>query len=128
MPAKSAARRERLQTLLQEERTLVFLESSHRIAETLADMADTFGPERRAVIARELTKRFEEVHGAPLGELIGWLDVDPHRGRGEFVVLVQGAPAVTNEVDTLETRQLLTALLEELPMGRAVAVAVGFRG
>jgi 16S rRNA (cytidine1402-2'-O)-methyltransferase len=128
LPAKSAARRERLQTLLQEERTLVFLESSHRIAETLADMADTFGPERRAVIARELTKRFEEVHGAPLGELIGWLDVDPHRGRGEFVVLVQGAPAVTNEVDTLETRQLLTALLEELPMGRAVAVAVKATG
>ncbi len=128
LPAKSAARRERLQTLLHEERTLIFLESSHRIAETLADMADTFGAERPAVIARELTKRFEEIQGAPLGELIEWLDADTHRSRGEFVALVQGAPAITNEVDTPEIRQLLTALLEELPMGRAVAVAVKATG
>jgi len=124
LPAKSAARRERLQVLVREERTLVFLESSHRIAETLADLATVFGAERSAVIARELTKRFEEVHSATLSELIAWLDADPHRCRGEFVVLIQGAPVVANEVDTLETRQLLTALLEELPMGRAVAVAV----
>ncbi|MFZ1830563.1 MAG: 16S rRNA (cytidine(1402)-2'-O)-methyltransferase [Candidatus Competibacteraceae bacterium] len=128
LPAKSAARLERLQTVLQEERTLIFLESSHRIAATLADMADTFGAERPGVIARELTKRFEEVYSAPLGKLVEWLGADPHRNRGEFVVLVQGAPAVANEVNTLETRQLLTALLEELPMGRAVAVAVKATG
>jgi 16S rRNA (cytidine1402-2'-O)-methyltransferase len=128
LPAKSAARRERLQVLVREERTLVFLESSHRIAETLADLATVFGAERSAVIARELTKRFEEVHSATLSELIAWLDADPHRCRGEFVVLVQGAPGVANEVDTPETRQLLTALLEELPMGRAVAVAVKATG
>lgn len=128
LPAKSAARRERLQTLLHEERTLVFLEASHRIAETLADMADVLGAQRPAVIARELTKRFEEVQSAPLGALIDWLDADFHRSRGEFVVLVQGALAAANEVDTPETRQLLTALLDELPMGRAVAVAVKATG
>lgn len=128
LPAKSAARRERLQTLVWEDRTLVFLESSHRIAETLSDMAEVLGAQRPAVIARELTKRFEEVQGAPLVELIDWLGADPHRSRGEFVVLVQGAPVVTNEVDTPETRRLLTALLEELPMGRAVAVAVKATG
>ncbi|HOW76690.1 MAG TPA: 16S rRNA (cytidine(1402)-2'-O)-methyltransferase [Candidatus Competibacteraceae bacterium] len=128
LPAKSAARRERLQTLVWEDRTLVFLESSHRIAETLSDMAEVLGAQRPAVIARELTKRFEEVQGAPLVELIDWLGADPHRSWGEFVVLVQGAPVVTNEVDTPETRRLLTALLEELPMGRAVAVAVKATG
>lgn len=128
LPAKSAARRERLQTLFHEERTLVFLEASHRIAEMLVDLRETFGVERPAVIARELTKRFEEVQSAPLGALIDWLDADSHRSRGEFVVLVQGAPVVTNEVNTLETRRLLTALLEELPMGRAVAVAVKATG
>ncbi len=128
LPAKSAARRERLQTLLHEERTLVFLEASHRIAETLADMVDVLGAQRPAVIARELTKRFEEVQSAPLGALIDWLDADFHRSRGEFVVLVQGALAAANEVDTPETRQLLTALLDELPMGRAVAVAVKATG
>lgn len=128
LPAKSAARRERLQTLVWEDRTLVFLESSHRIAETLSDMAEVLGAQRPAVIARELTKRFEDVYGAPLVELIDWLGADPHRSWGEFVVLVQGAPVVTNEVDTPETRRLLTALLEELPMGRAVAVAVKATG
>ena len=128
LPAKSAARRERLQTLVWEDRTLVFLESSHRIAETLSDMAEVLGAQRPAVIARELTKRFEEVQSAPLGALTDWLGADPHRSRGEFVVLVQGAPVVTNEVDTPETRRLLTALLEELPMGRAVAVAVKATG
>lgn len=128
LPAKSAARRERLQVLVWEERTLVFLESSHRIAEMLVDLRETFGVERPAVIARELTKRFEEVQNAPLGALIDWLGADPHRGRGEFVVLVQGAPAAVNEVDAPETRQLLTALLDELPMGRAVAVAVKATG
>ena len=128
LPAKSAARRQRLQTLSGEERTLVFLEASHRIAETVSDMAEVLGAERPAVIARELTKRFEEVHGAPLGELVAWLDTDPHRVRGEFVVLVQGASAVLTEVDTPEVRRLLAALLEELPMGRAVAVAVKATG
>ena len=128
LPAKSSARRERLQAVLHEQRTLIFLESSHRIAETLADLAAIFGAERFAVIARELTKRFEEVQGAVLAELVLWLAADAHRSRGEFVLLVQGAPAVASEVDTPQNRRLLGALLEELPMGRAVAVAVRATG
>ena len=127
LPAKSAARRERLQALAAEERTLVFLEASHRIAETLADLAAVFGAERPAVVARELTKRFEEVHGAPLSELVVWLEADPHRQKGEFVLVVQGAPAAS-EADTPEIRRLLTALLSELPVSRAVVVAVKLTG
>lgn len=122
LPARPAARRERLQTLAAESRTLVLLEASHRIAETLADMAAIFGGERQAVIARELTKRFEEVHGATLDELIIWLDAAPNRHKGEFVVLAHGA-APTNEADTPENRRLLIALLAELPLSRAVVVA-----
>ena len=128
LPAKPAARRERLKMLAREERTLVFLEASHRIAETLADLAATFSGERPAVIARELTKRFEEIHGATLSELTAWLDADPNRQKGEFVLITQGAPAVMNEVNTPSHRRLLAALLEELPMGRAVAVAVKATG
>ncbi|HRX69703.1 MAG: 16S rRNA (cytidine(1402)-2'-O)-methyltransferase [Candidatus Competibacteraceae bacterium] len=128
LPAKSAARRARLQGLAHEERTLVFLEASHRIAEMLADLAMVFDEERFAVIARELTKRFEEVHGANLSELLDWLDADPNRRRGEFVVLVHGAPAVVDTVDTQEIRRLLAALIEELPLGQAVAVAVKATG
>ncbi len=127
LPAKSAARRERLRVLAAEERTLVFLEASHRIAEMLADLAAVFGAERPAVVARELTKRFEEVRGASLSELTTWLEADPNRGKGEFVVLTQGAP-VASEADTPEIRRLLTALLSELPVSRAVVVAAKLTG
>ncbi|MDG4549676.1 MAG: 16S rRNA (cytidine(1402)-2'-O)-methyltransferase [Candidatus Contendobacter sp.] len=127
LPAKSTARRERLRALAAEERTLVFFEASHRIAETLADLAMAFGRERPAVVARELTKRFEEVHGASLGELTTWLEADPHRRKGEFVLVIQGVPAAT-EADTPETRRLLAALLTELPTSRAVTVAAKITG
>lgn len=128
LPAKSAARRERLQALAREERTLIFLEASHRIVEMVADLTKVFGEERSAVIARELTKRFEEIQGAALSELMIWLDADPNHRRGEFVVLAQGAPASVDEVDTPENRRLLAALMEELPLGRAVAVTVKATG
>ncbi|KAB2933437.1 MAG: 16S rRNA (cytidine(1402)-2'-O)-methyltransferase [Candidatus Contendobacter sp.] len=127
LPAKSFARRERLRVLAAEERTLVFLEASHRIAETLADLAATFGRERPAVVARELTKRFEEVYGASLGELAAWLEADPHRQKGEFVLVTQGV-LVAAEADTPETRRLLAALLAELPASRAVTVAAKVTG
>ena len=127
LPAKSAARRERLQTLVREERTLVFLEAGHRIAETLVDLAVTFGGDRPAVVARELTKRFEEVQCDTLDGLIAWLANDPMRSKGEFVLLIQGAPPAS-EVDTPEIRRLLTVLLAELPTSRAVAVAAKLTG
>lgn len=127
LPAKSHARRERLRELASEPRTLVFLEASHRIAETLADLAAELGAARPAVLARELTKRFEEIQGAPLAELAAWLVAEPQRQKGEFVLVVQGAAAV-DETDTPETRHLLTALLAELPMGRAVALAAQVTG
>ncbi len=127
LPARAAARRVRLQVLVREERTLVFFEASHRVVETLADLGAVFGGERPAVVARELTKRFEEVRGATLSELTAWLDADPNRQKGEFVLVVQGAPAAT-EADTPEIRHLLTALLLELPVSRAVVVAAKLTG
>ena len=127
LPAKSAARRERLQALAGEERTLIFLEASHRVAETLADLAAVFGGDRPAVIARELTKRFEEIHSAPLTDLAAWLAAEPLRSKGEFVLLTQGAEPA-GEADTPELRRLLTVLLAELPTSRAVAVAAKYSG
>ena len=105
----------------------MFFEASHRVVETLADLGAVFGGERPAVVARELTKRFEEVHGAPLGQLADWLEADPHRQRGEFVLVVQGAPQAV-EADTPETRRLLAVLLAELPPSRAVVVAAKLTG
>lgn len=128
LPAKATARRERLRELAQEERTLVFFEASHRVAEMLSDLAAAFGGERPAVIARELTKRFEDLQGGTLNELAAWLDADSsNRTRGEFVVLAHGA-LVTTEADTPEIRRLLTVLLTELPPSRAVVVAAKLTG
>ena len=128
LPAKSAARRAHLQTLSAEPRTLIFYESSHRIAECLADLAETFGGMREAVIARELTKTFEQVQGGTLAELNAWLAADAHRQRGEFVVLIAGAPPVQdNEVDT-EARRVLQILLRQLPVKQAAALTADITG
>lgn len=122
LPAKAGARRHRLEFLATEERTLVFFESSHRIQASLRDMAKVFGADRRAVIARELTKVFEEIHDATLAELRDWLTAAENRCKGEFVILVQGAPPPAAAPE-LEPRRLLAVLLEELPIKRAVAMA-----
>lgn len=127
LPAKSAARRERLRLLAREERTLVFFESSHRITETLEDIRLEIGGERSAVIAREMTKRFEEIHAATVAELALWLAAADDRRKGEFVLLLHGAP-VASETDTLDNRRLLAALLSELPASRAVVVAARLTG
>ncbi len=71
-PRKSGARRAWLESLKTEERAVCFFESPHRIADTLAEAADILGPERLAAVARELTKKFEEVKRGPLGELAAW--------------------------------------------------------
>lgn len=127
LPAKTVARQERLRALVREERTLVFFEASHRVMAMLEDLAMVMGKDRFAVVARELTKRFEEIHGAPLEEMALWLAADPHRIKGEFVIVVQGAPTAT-EADTPETRRLLTLLLTELPTSRAVVVVAKLTG
>src|SRR6476620_3317384 len=91
LPAKAGARRERLAPLASETRTLAFYESAHRIEETLADMATVFGAQRRAVIARELTKLFETVLDGTLEDLQARVAADANQRKGEFVVLVEGA-------------------------------------
>ena len=83
LPAKAAARRERLAALVAEPRTLVFYESAHRIDVSLADMVAAFGGEREAVLARELTKLFETVLGDTLA--------DANQRKGEFVLIVRGS-------------------------------------
>lgn len=127
-PAKTAARCRRLQRLVKEERTLIFFESGHRLQASLTDMAIIFGPDREAVIARELTKRYEEIHGDTLSGLREWLTGDKDRLRGEFVVMVRGAAATVEASVTIEVERLLQALLTELPLKRAVALAVELTG
>jgi 16S rRNA (cytidine1402-2'-O)-methyltransferase len=89
-PRKPGERARVLASLAADPRTLVFFEAPHRIAETLTAMAEAFGPERRAAVCRELTKTYEEVRRAPLGELAAWA---ADGLRGEITVVVEGAPA-----------------------------------
>lgn len=126
LPAKSAARRKALAALAGETRTLLFYESTHRLAVTLQDAADQLGPERGAVVARELTKLHETLYSGSLAELAEWAVQNAEAGKGEVVLLVKGAaPAPTGE---LEADRLLAILLEELPVKQAAALAARITG
>lgn len=128
LPAKSSARRQRLQALVAESGTLIFYESTHRIEESLADMVGVFGADRYAVIAREITKRFETIHGDTLENLVAWVAADPNQCKGEFVVMVHGAAAVETRVVDADTERVLRILLEELPVKQAAALAAKITG
>lgn len=129
LPAKSGRRKKHLQGLARETGTLVFYESSHRIAASLADMAATFGTDRPAAVARELTKRFEEIVQAPLGELVGWIEGDENRRRGEFVVMIGGAPADEGGVEAaVDAAAVLRVLAEALPARQAADLTARITG
>jgi len=127
LPPKVAARRSRLQELAGDARTLIFYESSHRVAESLADMRDVFGAQREAVLARELTKMFETVLGEPLAELAARVVADPDQQRGEHVILVAGRG---EEVDAklAEGQRIFAILREELPPAKAAKLAAAISG
>lgn len=125
-PRRQAARLEYLAGLAGASPTLVFYESSHRVLETLRDMADVFGAARRAVIARELTKAHETVLRGTLGELVDCVAGDPDQRRGEFVILVHGAAAAASAA--ADTDRLLGILLEALPVSQAATLAARISG
>lgn len=127
LPPKSAARRARLQALAGESRTLIFYESSHRIAESLADLADVFGGEREAVLARELTKVFETVLGDPLAQLAERVARDPDQQRGECVILVTGH-ADEADAKLAEGQRVFAILRAELPPAKAAKLAAAISG
>src|SRR5258708_13413810 len=85
-------------------------------------MATTLGTERIVLIARELTKMFEQLHRCSLGEAAAWLEADPDRRRGEFVLIAEGA-AVRDRGVKLDWERALTTLLAELPLAHAVSLA-----
>ena len=113
LPAKQGARTKHLESLIKEPRTIVFLESSHRIVASLKDMLSVFGINRTAVIARELTKTFETIKKAPIQDLIQWIEADANQTKGEFVVIVDGCEAKTSDKSELEAETIVKTLLEE---------------
>lgn len=129
LPAKQQARRTALEILQGESATLVFYESPKRIIETLQDMAQVFGAEREAAIAKELTKAFETVKTATLEALLVWLQEDEHRQRGEFVVLVKGREALSGEI-LIDAKVLRAVELarEHMPLKKACALVSELTG
>jgi 16S rRNA (cytidine1402-2'-O)-methyltransferase len=120
-PRKPGERRAVLRELADERRTLVFFEAPHRIADTIADLAEIFGPERPAALARELTKTFEEVRRGSLAELVTSVADDPP--RGEITLVVGGAPAAPAERATDQGLANAVAALESGGTARKAAIA-----
>ena len=130
LPAKASARRRILQSLSREDRTLVFYESPRRVLAAVSDVVAAFEGERPAVLAREMTKIHETLVSGTLAELQAWLEAHPEQRRGEYVVVVAGAPPAREDdaATDASTRDLLRVLVEELPVKQAVAVAVRITG
>ena len=128
LPARGAERRAALASLAHETRTLVFFEAPHRIRATLADLAAQFGAERRAVVARELTKAHETLYRGTLGELATRAAAEENFARGELTLVVHGASPAAAAVDGAQLRRTMEILLRELPPGRAAATAAQLTG
>ena len=128
LPAKQGARLARLEQLVDESRTLIFYESSHRIVASVADFGQAFGGDRVLCIAREITKKFETIHSAPIAEALDWLQSDPDQQRGEFVLILAGNTAAQRKEVVTSVQQVLEALLAELPLKQAVQLAAQITG
>ena len=128
LPPKPSARRKALQSWRDFPRTLVLYEAPHRILECIDDLARVLGPDRVVVLARELTKAFETVHGCALGEARAWLEADPDRTRGEFVVIVSGAAAAPDDPRAAESERVLRLLVGAMPVKTAVRLVAAITG
>lgn len=114
---KGSERSRRLASLAGEERTMIFYESPHRTAATLADFVQTFGADRRGTVSRELTKLHEEVRRGTLAELAEWAESE--RIRGEIVIIVEGAQAP----ETPEAQDVVQLVLDRVAAGERLKAA-----
>lgn len=128
LPNRREARRRRLNQLAAAQETQVYMESPHRVLAALGDMADIFGAERPAAVAKELTKVFETVRLDTLAGLRDWLGERAERQKGEFVIVVASAEKPVAEAAEEANRALLKALLGELPLKTAVRIAAAVSG
>ncbi len=128
LPARTQGREKRLQQLARETRTLVFYEAPHRVLDTLEALARCFGPGRLATVMRELTKAYETLRHGELQALSAWLAAEPAQQRGEFVIVVAGAPEADDTEEDGAVRETLQLLLEELPLSQAVDLTARLSG
>ena len=132
LPARGAARRQRLKSLEAEPRTLVIYESPHRVRETLEDCLTAFGETRAATVVREATKLHETTYRGSLRELLDKSSTDADFSRGEIVLVVGGAVQADRADGDSEAKsrldKVLLALLAELPLKQAARLAAQITG
>jgi len=127
LPSKSSARRQVFETLKSDTRTLIFYESPRRLLAALNEAKIIFGDERRACLARELTKLHETIQTSSLAELTDWVSRDENQQRGECVLLIEGTNTEVT-ADEQEMSRLLGLLLTELPVKKAAAIVASITG
>lgn len=126
--AKSHARRQTLDALKHETRTLIFYEAPHRIVDCLADLVEIFGADRDATLAREITKTFETIKKSTLGELLAFVQGDSNQQKGEIVLVIAGAAPDADQLNDQKTDALLMRLLQDLPVKSAAQLAADLTG
>ncbi|MBR9867874.1 MAG: 16S rRNA (cytidine(1402)-2'-O)-methyltransferase [Oceanospirillales bacterium] len=127
-PAKSQQRVNFYTALAAENRTLMFYESPHRIIDSLKDIVTAFGAERPVAIARELTKTFETFINGTAEEVLAQVEADPNQRKGEFVLMIEGAPQQDDSLLDPRSSEVLDILLEELSVKQASALAAKITG
>jgi 16S rRNA (cytidine1402-2'-O)-methyltransferase len=127
LPRREEARQQRLEALAGCDSTAVIYEAPHRLARTLDDLVASCGPAREAVLARELTKRFETICRLPLAELRAFVAADVNQRRGEIVLLL-GPAETRQDAVTPRLSRLLAALADDLPPKRAAALLADYTG
>jgi len=128
LPAKTVARQLCLENLVHDTRTLVFYEAPHRLLDCLNDMIQIFGENREAVLVKELTKVFETVYRDTLIGIVHWLNAVIQRQKGEFVLVVQGAPKFDNKAINVEVEKIFNILHKELPLKQAAKLTSEITG
>ena len=127
LPAKAKQRETALLQLLTVSATLVLYEAPHRIVDCVAALAAVFQPQRQVVFARELTKLFEEIHRCPLADALAWVTADPHREKGEYVVLLEGAQS-GSDAEAADAERILKILLAECSVKQAANLTAQITG
>ena len=129
LPAKTKARKDKLQNIAEEDRTLIFYESTHRILDTLEDIEAVLGADRYIVLAREITKTWETISGDTVSNLRQWLAEDPNRTKGEMVLIIEGnVKTEENESFNPQAIKALQLIAKELPLKKAAAIVAELYG
>lgn len=129
LPAKTSARKQIIEAIAKEERTVVFYESTHRLIDSLKDMEQVLGSDRHIVIARELSKTYETILSGGVSTLIDIVVADKNQQRGEFVIMVSGHKTIKNDLSIdLPTVTMMKVLLNELPIKQAASIGAKLSG